>query len=475
MRSFTGAQRVPIVVAAAAVALISPLARAEKPSYEELEAKVAALSADVQQLKSEVRTPPSAAAVDDTVRRVLEDANRRSQFLSDSGPVNAGYDNGFFIKSDDGNFSLRPSVYFQGRYAAAYREEGKRSGGNDTQNGFEIRRLRPALTGNVLSPDLTYFFQWETQNGNATSTRTTSNGGTVTDQTVAGGSLFLLDAIFTYRLNPDWYLKGGQFTDPINHETLIGPARQLAAELSLVDQYLSVARINRVQGLGVIYGNYGKAPLNAELVVHDGGNTQNTTFVNEDAAGLVTDFGVSGRTEYKIFGDWKNYRDFTAKGTKEDLLVVGAGGDITQGDNRTSYIGNVDAQYESSNGIGLYAAYLADYYDLRNVIGEDSRLDQGFVAQAGYLFTSSWEVFGRYDILFLDKDFVAAGATDQVQEITVGLNWYLGKGGSAGHRAKVTFDVGYLPDGAPAGLTGLNILPSQEAELVGRAQFQLQI
>ena len=34
---------------------------------------------------------------------------------------------------------------------------------------------------------------------------------------------------------------------------------------------------------------------------------------------------VFGRVQYKVFGDWKDYQDFTAMGTAKNLLVIGGG------------------------------------------------------------------------------------------------------------------------------------------------------
>ncbi len=70
-----------------------------------------------------------------------------------------------------------------------------------------------------------------------------------------------------------------------------------------------------------------------------------------------------------------------------------------------------------------------------------------------------------------DEDF--ANGEDAFSEVTVGANYYLGPGGRFGHRAKFTFDVTYLPDGAPSDATGLGILASEEEEWVVRGQFQL--
>jgi len=57
------------------------------------------------------------------------------------------------------------------------------------------------------------------------------------------------------------------------------------------------------------------------------------------------------------------------------------------------------------------------------------------------------------------------------------VNYYLGANGSAGHRAKVTIDLNWLPNGAPKPMTGQGYLGDSngETELVIRGQFQLTL
>jgi hypothetical protein len=88
-----------------------------------------------------------------------------------------------------------------------------------------------------------------------------------------------------------------------------------------------------------------------------------------------------------------------------------------------------------------------------------------------YAIDRVWEVFGRYDITRLDPG--AVGNDNLYNEVTVGANYYLGTGGSAGQRAKLTADAVYLPDGSPSNQTGLGIVQSTDAQFVLRVQFQL--
>src|SRR6185503_7350572 len=85
-----------------------------------------------------------------------------------------------------------------------------------------------------------------------------------------------------------------------------------------------------------------------------------------------------------------------------------------------------------------------------------SRFDWGGLVQAGYLLNPSWEIFGRYDVTVLDDDFVTG--EDVFNEFTFGVNYFLGENGAALHRAKITVDFIYLPNGAPSNQTGVDVL-----------------
>src|SRR5690606_31637097 len=110
------------------------------------------------------------------------------------------------------------------------------------------------------------------------------------------------------------------FKDPVGHEELTSSKRQLAVDRSMFNEVLLGGMTDRVQGVSLIYGNYdANNPINAEVAFHDGRNSDNTSFFDTN-----TDYGFGGRVEYKIDGDWKSYSDFTTKGNKDGVFVVGA-------------------------------------------------------------------------------------------------------------------------------------------------------
>jgi hypothetical protein len=413
-----------------------------EPTNTQLQDEIQQLREQLHQFKS---TSAQTADVDRVVKDVLTDARQRSQLFAVEGGLTAGYDKGFFIKSEDGRFLLRPQLQWQFRYVTSYRSDDN----DDIQDGFENRRTRFRFDGNAFSPDLTYSFVFDTS-------RST-------------GSVSLLDAWAQYKFAGQWAMRIGQFKEQVFQERNISGYSQLAVERSLADAILGGANTDRVQGVALVYGAKDQ-PLKAEFALHDGANSKNTDFRNPSAN--PTDWGVGGRVEYKFSGDWSAYKDFTAKGTKQDLFVLGAGADITERENSITYLTTLDAQYENPNGLSVYGALHGNFGDLRNAIGDDSRFDWGFLAQAGYAFNGNWEVFGRVSYLQLDDDFVD---NDSFSEFTIGANYYLGSNGEYLHRAKITIDVSYLPDGIPSDQTALGALANDGDEIVLRGQFQLQI
>jgi hypothetical protein len=389
--------------------------------------------------------------VDAVVRAVMQDAERRSDPIGPLLPDAAGRDDdGFFLRSGDGRFLLRPVAQFQFRGVATYREDAPNGGGSDTESGFEVRRMEVSVEGNAFTPKLTYEFKAVAERD--------------------GGGFVLEDAWLQYEFAKAWAVLFGQFRDPVFHEELVSSKYLLAAERSLVNRLLG-APTGFVQGVSVVYGDR-DTPLHAAAALHDGAGSINTPFLDsEGEPGFVEKFGMAARVEYKLIGDWKNYKDFTALGTKRDLLVVGAATDWTQGEDTDVTFATADVQWETPKGLGLYAALLSNHYDFRNLAIDGSRFDWGGFVQASYLLTANWEGFARYDVTVPDHDF-AAGA-DTFGEVTVGVNYYLGSGGTFGHRAKFTLDLTYLPDGSPADATGLGILASESDEVVLRGQFQL--
>jgi len=438
------------------------------------DSQVRELMGEVQQLKAHVASLEAKQAQDSkqvaqTIDAVLRDAGQRSQLLANGGGWTAGWNSEkqqFFIGSEDGKFYLSPGIIFQARNFTNFRDSGKDNGNDDTENGFEIRRAKFIFQGNVFSKDISFKFQWQDSN----------NGGVPSLEWGYGQYTFWHGA-----LGGDLAIRAGQFKDVPFKEEITGDPVQLMIERSLANNFMGGGAVGPlVQGVTLmLIGN--DAPVHAELSFHDGAKTGNTDFrdvqpvtTSTGTVGVATDFGVSGRVDWKVFGDWIDTTDLTGKAKgKNDLLDIGAGFDVTQGDNTNTWRWTVDAQYQMASRWTIYGAIYGDYIDFRNIPGSSNRTDWGGVVEGGYFFDPAWQLVARYSVVVFDSDF-KVNDEDTFHEIGVGVNWFMGDGGSAGNHAKVTADINYLPNGSPAAAPGLDYLASPgNDQWVLRLQFQL--
>jgi hypothetical protein len=473
---------------------LTSAASAAEPTQQELMDQIKALQAKVDQMEARqnqaasqtqpASTQPTAAQPGTTqpaeqpagqgasVDSVLRDAERRSSpsFLQGGG-LTAGYQhNRFTIQDEKGDFVLNPSFQFQFRHVADFRSDDTAAGnGSDTiDSGFEVRRMKLIFEGNAFGPNLTYRFQWSTDQHD--------------------GHLTLEDAWGRYALGDafgnggrNFAVRFGQFKDPTFHEEITSPMRQLAADRSMVNEVLGGGVTDRVQGVSLIWDDGPEgSPFRAEIGFDDGIHTINTNF--QDGGGNATfgadnpSWGAFARVECLAMGNWKQYDDFTTLGNgSQNLLVFGAGASYTESANTAggadTLLYTADVQYEAGR-LGLYGAFYGAYGEPAGAT-EGGTNDWGFLAQAGYMLVADkWELFARYDMISLDDARLSSGAEDTFPELTVGLNYYL-----KGHAAKFTIDGTWLPSGAPQNLDGIGILDpdGDQDQFVIRTQFQLVI
>lgn len=447
--------KVAAILAAAAVSVWTGATQAQTTEQtQDLMRQLDELRARVAEL--EVQTKASAKDTAQVIDQILRDADRRTHLLATGDDSGAGYDDkGFYIEG--GDFVLRPGVQFQFRYVLDSRSD---TTGGDSQidGGFELRRMRFDLGGTAFTPDFIYFFQ--------------------VDADRDSGNVKLLEGWGRYMVNKNCGVLFGQFKDPVTHENLMSTKKQLLVDTSLVDNVLGDGVASYTQGVMGVYGGYGKDnPWNVVAGITDGANQYNTNYTGDTTSTDFTgappphslDYGVAGRVEYKVMGDWSAYSQFTSLGCKNDTLVVGAGGDFSQGDGDL-LLATADVQYNLASGWGLYGAVLMKYMESTLSGLADDTTDWGLLVQGNYLFSQRWEAFARGDATFLDYDVAAAGGENTFPELTAGVNYYL-----RGHKAKFTVDVTYLPSGAPAAYTGIGISGTSDgqSEVVLRGQFQL--
>ncbi len=443
--------------AAHARAADSTAAPATAPTQQELLEKINALQSEVNQLKTQQAATSaeqkleSQRSVDASVAQVQADAQRHSQLfdLTDGNAVVAQHtDSGFKFHTADGNFSVNPWLQLQFRYETTYRSRA--STGDDTQSGFEVRRLKYGADGNLFGPNLTYFLQFSV------------------DRTSGNTLLELAWAKYHFQNTP-FSVQFGDIKDPLDHEQIISSRYMNPIERTLVDDIFAHGE-GFAKGVTVTYED--KA-LRAAGSFTGGLNNYNTNF--EEYPANADNWGTAGRVEYKFFGDWKDYdTHFSAYGTQQDTLVAGISGDWSEAGKGGTFTHVLDAEYLAQSGLFLYGAYLGRY-TRDDTVGTgktatvNDTYDSTLRVQASYLIDTHWEPYVQYEYIHFDAKDLAAKSEDQVHVFRIGASYYF-----YGHSAKFQTDVSYLPNGSPTNDTNSGVLlDNGHNELIWRAQFQL--
>ncbi|HRP61664.1 MAG TPA: porin [Phycisphaerales bacterium] len=394
-------------------------------------------------------TEQRAGEIRSLVQDVLADADTRASLLG-SG-MSAGWDNGFFIGSTDGNFRLRIGGQMQQRFVYNYQDN---SPVDNHRSGFEVRRARLLLSGHIIDPSWTYDIQLAVNRTN--------------------GNMQLEDAGWIQKdLGNGWKVRVGQMKAPFMREEMLSSIRMLLVERSLLNSMFSAGLVQGVQ-IGWEGDN-----LRAYAMYHDGNNSGNTAWSVED-----TEIAVSARLEWLAYGEWRNFLDYSGFRDETPGLLFGVAINYSQQEYGTTFMpgppptGNnfevqnfgvtIDATLDFS-GASLAGAFV--YRNLSTSTGSpaDIDLDQyGFFIRGGVFITDEWELFGQYEWGHLDMP----GVTD-LSIVTVGATRYWAK-----HRLKWQTDVGYginrvMPVWASDGAGWRGDSAGNNGQIVVRSQLQL--
>lgn len=393
---------------------------------------------------------------------MMADAQTRTSLLQAGG---SGHDGAFYLSDGAGNYRLNIGGFTQFRYYMNWRDGDVQGGGHDSgyTGGFEATRTDLIFSGNVINPNTTFYIRTEFNNS---------------------GDFDLLDAYGKYQFDNGAGLIWGQYRAPVYRETLIAETKQLTAEYSFTGTFFDP---DRTQGVAVDYRGdsfYGIFSFN------DGGDARNTPYSGTGES----DYGVTGRGEFKFAGEWDRFEDFTSFRNQEFAAMVGAAVHFQQFGNTAAFTsGNVpasqvqgnaflytiDASLEG-NGWNLFGAFLGSHLDIDDANETDNF---GAIIQGGVFLTDNVELFGRWDGIFADEDLggITAEGDDNLNTFTIGVNNYFIP---ESHAAKLTVDFQYLveqPSSAAFNLGGidstnntLGLLPdSDEGQFAIRVQMQL--
>ena len=400
------------------------------------EAKIAAMEAAQSQ---DWLTEQRAAEIRGMVQDVLSDADSRASLLQ--GGMTAGYDTGnpgFMISDSAGNWLLRTNFLMQQRFIWNHNEDDASDG---DRWGFENTRSKFILSGHVVNPDWYYLVDINVGSGS--------------------GRQGTLNAYLGHNYGDGWRIQMGSMKAPLLREELVEAQYQLAVERS-VTNYLFTA--GYADGLMV---NYRGDAFQVFGMLSDGANTGQTIWSTVD-----TEYAFTARGEFKVAGNWEQFRDFTSNAGDDGETGVLVGGAIhyQKGESGTAapepeiFLLTLDGSAEFA-GLNLFGAFVYSDVD-SGIAGATDASPWGLIFQGGFYLTDNWEIFGRYEL----TDFDASGV-DDLSAITLGVNYYF-----AGHNAKWTTDLGFGLDPVPtaANITGWQSdAADEDGQIVLRTQWQI--
>ena len=442
--------------------LVAPLAADASTSVEssDVAGQIAELRAEIAQLKQENNegwlAEQRSAEIRGVVQDVLADADTRASFQDSA--ATAGWKKGFFLASPDGNFSLKVSGQLQVRYVLNSRKGNTRLGPfnpPNTQWGFENRRTKLSFSGNVFDKSWTYKIKGAFSR--------------------AGGNFFLEDGYVQKKLDGGLAIKVGQFKAPWMREELVSSSKQLTVERSIVNEYFNQGYSQGIQlgyeadsfrawawaGDGIGSRGFGPARF----------NSQNTNWDR-----TATNYSFAGRAEYKISGDWSQFKDFSSKRGSNSGMMAGVSA-VTQRANQnlsadadgTKVYGITGDFTWDMSGASLFVSGVWTNVDSPNAGGDSN--PWGVTIQGGYFVTESVEAFVRYE--YMDYDPTLLTNVAKYDGFTVGGNWFINS--SVKFSADFSYNFASLAAGAfVASSAGFRAdEPGEDGQWAIRAQLQL--
>ncbi len=434
---------------------------------------VAQLQKEIESLKSAVNTLKAhqdsvwmakqrAAEVRAIVESTLKQSKKESQYLDN--PIQAGYDNGFFIRSADKDFQLNINGYLQFRYSYAG-SEGHKPNTNYNTSGFAFRRARLILSGNAFE-NFIYCISGDFQTG-------------ISGASVGNNNAFaILDTWAGYKFSPMFVVRAGSMLVPFTHVEYFSSGTEFP-DFAVAEAPFDPVRSDAVDLDGTLITH----KLNYEVQVNNG-STSNDNGNNGPGGHFGNRPAVYGRVNFAQGGHISDFNDSPDYAWHKHLawLLGAAAGYESQNPFASSVPGSTTAPAGTGtlNGnltrftIDAHAKYRGFAFNsalyMQN-INQDvpitgstakSLFETGYYLEAGYfLVPHRWEVAGRFGELLTNH-------TNQHQyEGTIGLNYYI-----FGENAKIQTAVTYVQD---AQYTNSNLgTTAGSNDWIGQVQFQFK-
>lgn len=439
------------VVLASAVFVTSPVLATdpERETARTVAEEIRQLRGEIAELRSEANadwlTEHRANEIRGVVTDVLADASDRVS-LQDSGAT-AGWNKGFFLASPDGSFKLKVGGQIQVRWVL------NSAGDQPTEYGFENRRTKLSFSGNVFDKSWTY---------------------KVKSAFSRSGGLFVLeDAYVQKKLENGIAIKVGQFKAPWMREELVSSSKQLTVERSIVNEYFNQGYSQGIQ-VGYEAEDFRVSAWTGDGIGSRGFGPGRTNSQNTNWNQTSTNYSFAARAEFKLSGDWSQFKDFSSARGSDKGMMVGVAA-VTQRANQnigaaegTKVYGVTGDFTWDLSGVSLFCSGVWINVDQP---GSQSTNPWGVTIQGGHFVTETIEAFARYE--YMDYDPSTSSDIARFDGFTVGGNWFINKG--VKFTADFTYNFASLATGAfvarSAGFRTDN--PGQDGQWAIRAQLQL--
>ena len=362
--------------------------------------------------------------------------------LKVTGRGRAGYDKGFFIKTDDDAFALNITGRIQPFFLSTYTKQPA-----NFANDFEIKRLRLILEGHLHTPRLLYKFQSD----------------------FGKGVVSLKDGHFDVELSKDLWLRMGQWKRPFSRQQINSSGRLETPDRAITDKAFGAGR-----DIGIAIGNrYEKSP-DLEWVVGVFNGTGDVAKLEGIAVAVDPDTGAAtvDSSKAKFSNVPKDFLPVAVArvGVNRNGIKGYSEADLEGGPLRYGVAASVQLEGDFDGNDASNQKFELDYvvkssgvsstggfYVQTSQNGAGVRDAEfslvGAHVQAGYMATKKLQMVGRFAYVN-DPRSKTAKATDQ-QEIQLAANWFgfghdgkfaggvkLIKNGDAGFADTVVFELG---------------------------------
>ncbi|MEC8115628.1 MAG: porin [Planctomycetota bacterium] len=385
--------------------------------------------------------------------------------------MTAGWNDGFFLASEDGNFSMELGALVQFRFIHAQRPNPVNGTQDQELNnwenrwGFEFARTDLLVRGHLYRPELQYFLNL---------------GITREEPGLVNGLGFVKDLWLAYDFQNDWRVRVGQFKIHHSREESTPSSAQMAVERTLLNEALN---LGRTQGIELTWsrprdvltfttGDGASDPTaDNQLGFYVAPNNSTLpSMLNRNALNRDVEWFAALRWERLLYGSWSQFSDMTspmgsAPAAMFGLSIHGQKGEATKNpasfDQQSQSFRRDESRWASvaadiSWEFGGSSAMLAGMYGYIDSGGfQDQYHIYGISAQYARYWAPKWEWFARYD--WVEQYSQNFNTEDEIYNPENGQPIYLAQADSGvlclginhyldGHHFKWTTDLNFTID-----------------------------